>query len=293
MKFATLQQHNEASFVALIDDGKQRYWPVAELVSGFTGGMSELIEGWDTLKPQIKPVTEGYALEKTRIDVPLRARRNVFCVGKNYHQHAAEFSKSGFDHSAKEGEVAPEFAVVFTKTPETLIAHRTAIPLHANVTHQLDYEAELAVIIGKAGKGIAKADALQHVWGYTIINDVTARDLQKNHRQWFIGKSLDGLGPIGPWIATADDVDLSSAKIQCWVNGELRQNANLGELVFDVPTLIETLSAGMELKPGDIIATGTPAGVGIGFTPARFLQAGDAIRIEIAGIGVLENEVGQ
>ncbi|WP_369790422.1 fumarylacetoacetate hydrolase family protein [Rouxiella sp. WC2420] len=293
MKFATLKHNNETSFVALIDNSGERYWPLAEIISGFMGDMSQLVQDWERVKHDINPTSQGYSLEEVSVEVPLQAKRNVFCVGKNYHEHAAEFSKSGFDHSAKEGEIAPEFAVVFSKTPETLIANHAVIPRHSNVTSQLDYEAELAVIIGKGGKGITKAEALKHVWGYTVINDVTARDLQKNHRQWFIGKSLDGFGPIGPWISTADEVDLSSSKIQCWVNGELRQNSNLGDLVFDVPTLIETLSAGIELKPGDIIATGTPAGVGIGFTPPKFLQTGDVVRIEIEGIGALENEVGE
>lgn len=293
MKFATLKPANETSFVALIDNSGERYWPLTEFIPDFTGDMIQLAQDWERLKQDIKPATQGYSLDDVAVDVPLQAKRNVFCVGKNYHEHAAEFSKSGFDHSAKEGEIAPEFAVVFTKTPETLIANHAVIPRHASVTSQLDYEAELAVIIGKGGKGIVKADALEHVWGYTVINDVTARDLQKNHRQWFIGKSLDGFGPIGPWISTRDEVDLSCSKIRCWVNGELRQNSNLGDLVFDVPTLIETLSAGIELKPGDIIATGTPAGVGIGFTPPKFLQSGDVVRIEIDGIGALENEVGE
>jgi 2-keto-4-pentenoate hydratase/2-oxohepta-3-ene-1,7-dioic acid hydratase in catechol pathway len=161
------------------------------------------------------------------------------------------------------------------------------------VTDQLDYEAEFAVIIGKGGRGIAKADAYAHVFGYTIANDMTARDLQKNHRQWFLGKSLDGFCPMGPWIATADEVDVANASIQCWVNGELRQDSNLGQLIFDIPTLIETISAGIALKPGDVIITGTPVGVGIGFTPPRFLQSGDVVRIEVAGIGALENEVAE
>ncbi|MNE39458.1 Ureidoglycolate lyase [compost metagenome] len=230
-------------------------------------------------------------LESVTVKAPILPRRNLFCVGKNYHEHAAEFSKSGFDHSAKEGEVAPEFPVVFTKIPESVIATNEQIPRHANVSDQLDYEAEFAVIIGKGGRGISKADAYSHVFGYTIVNDMTARDLQKQHRQWFLGKSLDGFCPMGPWIATSDEVNPADATIKCWVNGELRQDSNVGQLIFDIPTLIETISAGIELKPGDVIVTGTPVGVGIGFTPPRFLQSGDVVRIEIAGIGALENEV--
>ena len=157
------------------------------------------------------------------------------------------------------------------------------------VSDQLDYEAELAVIIGQGGRGIAKADALGHVWGYTIINDVTARDLQGRHKQWFLGKSMDTFAPMGPWAVTADEVDLAAAGIRCWVNGELRQDAKIADLIFDIPTLIETCSRGITLYPGDVIATGTPSGVGMGFSPPRWLVAGDIVRIEIDGIGAIEN----
>jgi 2-keto-4-pentenoate hydratase/2-oxohepta-3-ene-1,7-dioic acid hydratase in catechol pathway len=132
---------------------------------------------------------------------------------------------------------------------------------------------------------------MSHVFGYTIINDVTARDLQKLHRQWFLGKSLDGFCPMGPYLVTADELDVNDISIRCWVNGELRQDSNSKLLIFDIPTLIETLSAGIELQPGDVIATGTPAGVGLGFSPPKFLQSGDVVRMEIPQVGVLENEV--
>ncbi|MDE1164438.1 MAG: fumarylacetoacetate hydrolase family protein [Pseudomonas sp.] len=293
MKFATIENTAGELSVVLVNSETERFWPVSELISGFKGDMNQLVLEWATLKSDLVPHGEGTALESVTLKAPILPRRNLFCVGKNYHEHAAEFSKSGFDHSAKEGEIAPEFPVVFTKTPDTVIATNDKIPRHADVTSQLDYEAEFAVIIGKGGRGIAKADAYGHVFGYTIVNDMTARDLQKNHRQWFLGKSLDGFCPMGPWIATADEVDVEDATIQCWVNGELRQNSNIGQLIFDIPTLIETISAGIELKPGDVIVTGTPVGVGIGFTPPRFLQSGDVVRIEVAGIGALENEVAE
>lgn len=293
MKLATIQNAAGQQSVVMVDSETERFWPISELISGFSGDMNQLVLQWDQLKSDLVPKGEGQSLEDVTLKAPLVPRRNLFCVGKNYHEHAAEFSKSGFDHSAKEGEIAPEFPVVFTKTPDTIIATNDKIPRHAGVTDQLDYEAELAVIIGKGGRGIAKADAYAHVFGYTIVNDMTARDLQKNHRQWFLGKSLDGFAPMGPWIATADEVNVADAAIQCWVNGELRQNSNIGQLIFDIPHLIETISAGIELKPGDVIVTGTPVGVGIGFTPPRFLQSGDVVRIEIAGIGALENEVAE
>jgi 2-keto-4-pentenoate hydratase/2-oxohepta-3-ene-1,7-dioic acid hydratase in catechol pathway len=159
------------------------------------------------------------------------------------------------------------------------------------LTRQLDYEAELAVVIGKPGRGIRPEDAWDHVWGYTIVNDVTARDLQQKHRQWFIGKSMDTFCPMAPWIVTADEVDATNLSVKCWINGELRQDATTSDLIFDIPTIIATLSAGMTLQPGDVIATGTPAGVGIGFSPPRFLVPGDLMKIEISGIGTLENRI--
>lgn len=293
MKFATIETTAGLPFVALVNSENERYWPISELIPSFKGDMNQLVLNWQQFKSDLVPTSEGYPLEDVTLKAPIVPPRNLFCVGKNYHEHAAEFSKSGFDHSAKDGEIAPEFPVVFTKAPQTIIATNDKIPRHANVTDQLDYEAEFAVIIGKGGLGISKADAYAHVFGYTIVNDMTARDLQKNHRQWFLGKSLDGFCPMGPWIATADEVDVNEATIQCWVNGELRQNSNLGQLIFDIPTLIETISAGIELKAGDVIITGTPVGVGIGFTPPRFLQSGDVVRIEVAGIGALENEVAE
>jgi 2-keto-4-pentenoate hydratase/2-oxohepta-3-ene-1,7-dioic acid hydratase in catechol pathway len=216
--------------------------------------------------------------------------RNLFCVGKNYHEHAKEFARSGYDSTAKNAaDALPEFPIIFSKVPECVIAHEDDIRYPVGVTDSLDYEAELAVIIGKGGIGITKADAMDHVWGYTIINDVTARDLQVRHKQWLIGKSLDTFGPMGPIAVTADEVDVQDMGIRCFVNDELRQNSNTRDLIFDIPTLIESLSAGITLLPGDIIATGTPAGVGLGFDPPKFLQPGDRVTVEIDGIGKLSN----
>lgn len=293
MKVATLAKPGGKPFIAIVNAETETYWPVTDPLQTQPCNMQHLIRNWEEKVQSFDISGEGFPLSAVNILPPIIPERNIFCVGKNYHDHAAEFSKSGFDHSAKEGEIAPEFPVVFTKTPETVIGHKQKIPRYKNVTSQLDYEAELGVIIGKGGKNITRQNASEHVWGYTVINDMTARDLQKNHRQWFIGKSLDGFCPMGPWITTADEMDLSRTTLRCWVNGELRQHASVSQLIFDIPTLIETLSAGIELKPGDVIATGTPAGVGIGFTPPKFLQAGDSVCIEISGIGNLENEVDQ
>ena len=220
-----------------------------------------------------------------------RPARNVFCVGKNYHEHAKEFAQSGFDASTK--DVVPEAPVVFTKPPSAVIATGETIPGHLDPTQSVDYEGELAVVIGKGGRGIATEDALGHVFGYTIVNDVTSRQLQHKHRQWVLGKGIDGFCPMGPAVLTADEApDPRTLRLRTWVNGELRQDATVADLIFDIPTLISTISAYITLEPGDIIATGTPVGVGIGFNPPKFLQKGDVVRIEIDGIGVLENPVG-
>ncbi|MGF6770507.1 2-keto-4-pentenoate hydratase/2-oxohepta-3-ene-1,7-dioic acid hydratase in catechol pathway [Paraburkholderia sp. GAS199] len=292
MRFANVL-FNGAKTVSVVSDDGTSFWPVAQLVENFSGDMVDLVQQFGSIKDYLAPATPGIRLSESMLLAPIdQPRRNIFCVGKNYSEHAAEFQKSGFDHSAKDGEHAPEAPVVFTKPASTVIGPGAIIPRHANVTSQLDYEAELGVVIGKGGIGIKKADAMDHVFGYTVINDFTARDLQKLHRQWFIGKSLDGFCPMGPYLVTADAVDGQSVDVKCWVNGELRQNSNTKQLIFDIPTLIETLSAGIHLLPGDVIATGTPAGVGIGFTPPKFLKPGDEICIEIEKIGVLVNQVG-
>jgi 2-keto-4-pentenoate hydratase/2-oxohepta-3-ene-1,7-dioic acid hydratase in catechol pathway len=211
--------------------------------------------------------------------------RNIFCVGKNYTDHAKELASSLFK------DTVPALPIVFSKVPETVIGPGEPIVIDPSVSTAIDYEGELALIIGTAGRNIAKSDALRHVWGYTILNDITARDIQQRHHQWLLGKSQDGFCPMGPWAVTADEIDLSDTPLRTYVNGELRQSGNTRDLIFDVPTLIATISAGLTLKPGDIIATGTPAGVGMGFDPPRFLRAGDVVRVEIDGIGALENPV--
>ncbi|MCB8839806.1 fumarylacetoacetate hydrolase family protein [Aurantimonas sp. VKM B-3413] len=249
-------------------------------------GVLALIEHGE---PERIRTLEPVDLARVTLEAPVpRPRRNIFCIGKNYHEHAHEFAKSGFDSSAANGAV-PGAPIVFSKVPETVIATGRVVGIDARVSAAIDYEAELAVIIGKAGRAIRPEDAFDHVWGYTIVNDVTARDLQGRYSQWLIGKSQDGFCPMGPWAVTKDEVDIASAGIRCFVNGDLRQNSNTGLLIFDIPTIIATISAGITLQPGDVIATGTPAGVGIGFSPPRYLKTGDVVRVEIDGIGALEN----
>ncbi len=237
-------------------------------------------------------VAKAPPVPDARLCAPIpRTPKNIFCVGKNYHEHAKEFAGSGFDGGAK--DVVPPFPVVFSKPHTSIIANGETILAEMDPTGGLDYEGELAVVIGRGGRGIRKAEALDHVFGYTIVNDVTARHLQKRHSQWILGKGLDTFCPMGPAILTADEVpDPAKLVLTTWVNGEQRQKAPVADLIFDIPTLIEAISAAITLEPGDVIATGTPAGVGIGFNPPVFLKKGDVVRIEITGIGVLENPVG-
>lgn len=231
------------------------------------------------------------AISDIQIIAPLpKPRRNIFCVGKNYFEHAKEFAGSGFDSSAKSGGDIPADPIIFTKVPESVVGPGATVEMPAAST-AIDYEAELAFIIGRGGKGISAKDAMDHVWGYTIVNDITARDWQSRHQQWFMGKSFDTFCPMGPWLVSADELDGTKTRVRGYVNGELRQNASTTDLIFDIPKLIETLSAGITLYPGDVIATGTPVGVGIGFKPPKYLKAGDVVRVEIDGIGSLENPV--
>jgi 2-keto-4-pentenoate hydratase/2-oxohepta-3-ene-1,7-dioic acid hydratase in catechol pathway len=230
---------------------------------------------------------EALPLAEVALLAPLpRPRRNLWCVGRNYHAHAKELSASVF----KDNDANPEsWPIVFTKVPECVVGPRADVLLPAGVSDRIDYEAELAVVIGRGGKNIARADALAHVFGYTVVNDVTARDVQMRHQQWDMGKSFDTFCPMGPWIATADEFDGTRTRVRCWVNGELRQDGPTENMIFDIPSLIETISRGITLYPGDVIATGTPAGVGMGMQPPRYLAAGDVVRVEIDGLGTIEN----
>lgn len=236
----------------------------------------------------------GETLDRTDVELlaPLQdPARNIMCVGKNYYEHSTEFARSGYDAGVRD-EAPPSDPIIFTKPASTIIGPGETIELHSRVTDAVDYEAEVAVVIGRGGRAIAPSEVWEHIWGYTLINDVTARDLQRKHKQWFLGKSLDTFCPMGPWIVTADEIDGTTIEIECRVNGELRQRAVTTDLIFDIPTLISTLSAGMELQPGDVVATGTPAGVGLGFDPPRFLEAGDEVAVVSPQLGRLENIVG-
>jgi 2-keto-4-pentenoate hydratase/2-oxohepta-3-ene-1,7-dioic acid hydratase in catechol pathway len=218
--------------------------------------------------------------------IPL-PRRNVFCVGRNYIEHVAEG-----DRAAKKETSRPEWPTFFTKPPQAVIGPGEKIPAHSSVSEKMDYEVELAIVIGKAGMNISEARAMDHVFGSTIANDITARDVQRRHVQWFKGKGLDRSCPLGPTIVTVDELDPTDLELSLTLNGERRQVNRTSNMIFNIPTIINQLSAGMQLLPGDVILTGTPEGVGYAMEPAQFLKAGDRIVARIEGIGELENTFG-
>jgi 2-keto-4-pentenoate hydratase/2-oxohepta-3-ene-1,7-dioic acid hydratase in catechol pathway len=214
-------------------------------------------------------------------------RRNIFCLGKNYAKHATEVKATRLS-----GNGIPTIPVYFTKLAAPATAPGGEILVPINATQQPDYEAELALIIGTGGRDIAPEDAEKHIFGYTVLNDVSARDLQKNHEQWFKGKSLDTFCPMGPALVTRDEVPFPvDVAVTCRVNGELRQSGRTSELIFDIPTIISDLSKGITLYPGDIISTGTPAGVGAGHNPPLWLGDGDTVECAVEKIGTLSNTV--
>lgn len=258
---------------------------------GLPADMVEMIAAWDPGRVAIAQERgPRMPLSDVRLLAPLRVRKNVFAVGRNYHDHAHEFSKSGFDASEK--KVIPEHPVIFTKAPTSVIGPDEPIVLANDPTGTTDYEGEMAVVIGRRCRRATRENALTSVFGWTIVNDVTARDLQQKHVQWFVGKSPDTFCPMGPCITTIDELpDIRSSSLQTTVNGELRQKVSISDLIFDVESLIMTLSEVMTLEPGDVIATGTGVGVGIGFDPPKFLTSGDLVEVSIDGIGTLRNPV--
>jgi 2-keto-4-pentenoate hydratase/2-oxohepta-3-ene-1,7-dioic acid hydratase in catechol pathway len=226
-------------------------------------------------------------LEEVRLLAPLRPHKNVFCVGRNYLGHAEEIAK------ARGTELRlPPVPTFFTKAPTSIAGPEQTLHFSGALSTQYDWEAELAVIIGKRCKDVREADALGVVFGYTCLNDVTARDLQQQHQQWFKGKSLDEACPLGPWIVGADEIaDPQELRLSLRLNGEVKQQASTGQMIFGVAAIIASLSRGMTLEPGDVIATGTPDGVGFARTPPEFLRDGDVMEVEIDAIGVLRNPV--
>jgi 2-keto-4-pentenoate hydratase/2-oxohepta-3-ene-1,7-dioic acid hydratase in catechol pathway len=256
--------------------------------------MLELIAGgpnawrrYRDLIPQLPPSCH-VPLDRIKLLAPIpRPRKNILCLGLNYANHAAESS------AARGRQIsAPDHLVVFTKAVTSVTGPAEDIPYDNSVTSQLDWEVELAVVIGLPGRRIPDKLAMSHVFGYTVINDLSARDLQFRHKQYFLGKSLDHGCPMGPWIVTADEIpDPQDLDLRCWVNGQLKQEGNTRQQIFSIAATIATLSRGMTLEAGDVIATGTPAGVGFARTPPEFLKPGDLVECEVAGIGRLRNRI--
>ena len=256
--------------------------------------MLDIIAGGEAVMSLLReieaaPKTAPILLNKALLKAPIpRTLKNVFCVGWNYLEH---FEEGGAKLEDK--RELPKWPVFFSKAPTAINGPFDTIPFDANVSTQLDWEVELGVIIGKDGKNISEADAMSHVFGYTVINDVTWRDIQRRHGgQWDKGKSLDGTCPMGPCIVTADVIDPNHLDLECRVSGVVKQKSNTKHLYFKIPRLIHDLSLGQTLESGDVISSGTPEGVGFARTPPEFMIAGDLLESEIQGIGVMRNPIG-
>jgi len=261
--------------------------------SGFAS-MLDIIQGGPAAMAKLKELAAKPAAKVNLADVKLlapipRPTKNVFCVGWNYLEHFEEGARK-----LEEKRELPKYPVFFSKTPTAVNDPTGTIPFDAAISTSLDWEVELGVVIGPGGKNISEADAMKHVFGYTVMNDVTWRDVQRRHGgQWHKGKSFDGTCPMGPMIVTADSLDHTNLKVECRVNGVVKQSSNTKFMYFKVPRLIADLSLGMTLEPGDLISSGTPEGVGFARTPPEFLKPGDLLETEIEGIGVLRNPVGK
>ena len=281
MKLVTYRYHGTEA-VGVLDGSAVRPLPFAD--------MNALIDApKDALEKAVSEAAESLPLSDVTLLSPIpRPRQDVICLGINYKAHAAESMQ--YDAAAFGGErPAP---IYFSKRVHEAVGPDGFIESHPGLVQRLDYEAELAVVIGKTAKNVKAADAADHIFGYTVLNDVSARLLQTTHKQWYFGKGLDGFTPIGPCITTADEIAFPPAlAITSRVNGELRQNSTTDLLITSIAEIIEELSSGMTLLPGTIIATGTPAGVGMGFDPPKFLKPGDVVECAIEGIGTLRNTV--
>jgi 2-keto-4-pentenoate hydratase/2-oxohepta-3-ene-1,7-dioic acid hydratase in catechol pathway len=269
-----------------------RVAPFAAL-GNFPDTVLALIEGgpeaWQELREAASEANSGsLALDDVTLLAPIpRTPKNVMCLGWNYSAHADESARA----IGKEVPL-PEHPIVFSKSPLTINSPYGDIVYDRGLTEQLDWEVELGVVIGTAGKSIPVDRALEHVFGYTVVNDVSARDLQQRHRQFFLGKSLDGACPMGPWIVTADELsDPQDLTLRTRVNGILKQDGCTADQIFGVAETISILSRGMTLEPGDVIATGTPDGVGFARTPPEYLKDGDMVSCEVVGIGELRNRI--
>ena len=294
MRFVTFKKNNEIrAGLEILNKG---IIDINRLDENLPADLNIIIKNYSMIKDQIQNIYKSQNIHYSMNEVDLLSPipvpvRDIICVGKNYAEHAKEVQKSSF--STLKGKVqVPEEPIIFNKATTSVIGPNDKIELVNDRTNTTDYEGELGVIIGKRTKNIKYSNATDVIFGYTIINDVTARKLQNNHKQWFIGKSPDTYCPMGPCIVTKDEIKIiEDIKIQTFINGENRQTGIVKDMIFNIPTIIETLAKSMTLVEGDIIATGTPSGVGIGFDPPKFLKSGDKVKISIDPIGILENDV--
>ena len=296
MKFVTYLDGKKER-VGVINDDETWVYPLCSLGMPYSD-MQEVIEKMSKAEKELIGIYNRKDPDEIHGAVPVkdvgllapvpRPKQDIICLGINYMEHAAESAR--YKKEAFGGERL--YAVYFSKRVNEAVPNKGFIEAHENLVDSLDYECELAVIIGKDAKNVSEDDAAEYIFGYTIINDVSARNVQTRHKQWYFGKSLDGFTPMGPCITTADSIAFPpKLTIQSKVNGELRQNSNTELLIFDVAHVISELSSGMTLKAGTIISMGTPAGVGMGFEPPRFLKSGDTVECIVEGIGTLVNTV--
>ncbi|MFK7816042.1 MAG: fumarylacetoacetate hydrolase family protein [Gammaproteobacteria bacterium] len=293
MRIATCK-YNDQVHLAVVQDNSVLFPVKSEEWSSDISSMLQLIDAGAESLQALKNIVakasadEWIALSDVELISPIpRPRQNIMCLGWNYIEHVEETAGK-----ALEAPKLPKYPIVFTKSASSMNGPYANIPVDLAVSDKMDWEVELAVIIGKSGQGITKEKAMQHVFGYSIINDVSARDIQKRHKQFFVGKSFTGACPMGPWIVTADEItDPQKLDLKSWVNNEIKQDSNTKYQIFDVASVIETLSQGMMLEAGDIIATGTPSGVGYVRNPPEYLMPGDVVACEIEGIGKISNPI--
>jgi 2-keto-4-pentenoate hydratase/2-oxohepta-3-ene-1,7-dioic acid hydratase in catechol pathway len=292
MKFITYRDGKGEELVGVLSKEGDRAFSLRELGFNYPS-MLDLIANYNekiasAIRDKTGKDAGGVDLKSLNLQAPIpRPRHNIFCVGENYQAHALEGAKYAGKTWTK-----PHWPIYFSKRVDRCVSPGGFIPSHSDITSRLDYEAELAVIIGSVCSHANPDGAHKHIFGYTVANDVSARDIQLNHAQWMFGKGLDGFAPMGPCLVTADEFPFPPRlAIKCRVNGELRQDSNTSDFIFDIPFMLSQLSSGITLEPGDILITGTPSGVGLGFQPPKFLKAGDVVECEIEGIGILRNTV--